>query len=1382
MKTKTIYRRSGLIGTASLLALVVGLQAASADTTASVASIAPGATWPVPILNNLTPTPGTGTASIIGSLQSVGGLSSGTATTTGATNVILTTAGSNSTFNNNNNALFALTRGNNVTSSLGTNSDSAGAVILNAQQVVPGAGANVTSLASSTTGNINSTGLLGNGTNVTGRLNNNSVQARVAYNSAFATLETTVPLTLNTVAVFQGHLAAFSGTGVEPSSFGQVANYNVASMQASSGFTNGAASGTAAATVDDTLLTFSRIYTAFVGTPTISGTYRVNGNVVDASAVSNAADNGILLESGVASTFSGTAFASSTQLSRETTAPVGGALPAISASNTDTIITANFFNLLPGLLLTAEGQNLNTQINNNQISSSATINTSYNLVGFDSALSLAGDSAAVGVNMIYGVTNNALAVFSDNGVVNHQNAYGEVGGPAQSASAETDDASVLFFIEGVAGNTTITMNGNALAATAQGNVNTNLVINHALGGSNDPGATLGNGNSATIDGTFSAANRQLIYRPDIEATMSDSEIQALIGTLNVGGTPFGGFVGGTLRLNDNSVSASANGNVAVGLVDLQGQSVDTSHGALITGATVIADREDGALAQVFGINPVSGVMVANLQFNAQAAGPAGSLLATVRDNTIEAIVADDDGTVEDWEIDNAILTLNGNTFRASSTVNGFTGTANLTAVNSMVGDASVSNSQTVGGFGAIDVGASLTGNTLNAVLGIADLSESLTVRMQDNQFLALANGNEANLSINIDAGSINAGTMLTSAGNNATILPSAVATQETLNTEIRAAGGYVIVNDQAINFSDFSATASGNSILLALDPTTDDLTSSLADTRLDVSGNDIIAQVLGNNAVNRLTIDAGTSLGVSATGAIGGIVSSQTGATVNGVDITLTASAIGNSIGVSVLDGDTADGISNMVLGVESHTDDQGVVHGNTIASLAYASRATNAVTASASSISTLATGVSLTATNGAIDQTVAIDDSALYVLNRQRNEALNTAGTGRGASVDAITADNAIGVFVNSGATGVEDSRLRIQSAAVQANAGANVASNSIDSTAATSSTVAAGILSRQGNSGDVTATNSATSLSLELTAGDGTTHSDIDAVINGNLISSGATGNSASNTVSASAGTSLNGTNGAGAAGVFVGSTLPAGPFLASVQTGTGSLDSNNNAQVLGNLGLLNSQRNYGLAGDPSVINSSLTDPSFSLTVSNGDVTTAQSTLSLSGNEASSQATANAAQNTLKTTAGTGSAVIPTLLNLQSTADTTVSASALNASMATTVDGTIADSTVRTDGNLVLASAQVNTAVNRIETTSTSGILPSSTILNVQESAGNSVSASNSGTSITQVTGLSGFNAATNSTFSVSGNQIGSAATINNATNTVGAPGQSFTRTSSF
>jgi len=116
-------------------------------------------------------------------------------------------------------------------------------------------------------------------------------------------------------------------------------------------------------------------------------------------------------------------------------------------------------------------------------------------------------------------------------------------------------------------------------------------------------------------------------------------------------------------------------------------------------------------------------------------------------------------------------------------------------------------------------------------------------------------------------------------------------------------------------------------------------------------------------------------------------------------------------------------------------------------------------------------------------------------------------------------------------------------------------------------------------------------------------------------------------------------------------------------------------------------------------------------------------------------------------------------------------------NATIALNAAGDTSGGSYRLEGNAIGTSATANSASNAVFASTEVGDLPSATIANHQQSSGISVAASTGGATISMTLGgLSGGSA------SLSGNQIGSAGTINNATNTISAPGQVFTRTSSF
>jgi hypothetical protein len=115
--------------------------------------------------------------------------------------------------------------------------------------------------------------------------------------------------------------------------------------------------------------------------------------------------------------------------------------------------------------------------------------------------------------------------------------------------------------------------------------------------------------------------------------------------------------------------------------------------------------------------------------------------------------------------------------------------------------------------------------------------------------------------------------------------------------------------------------------------------------------------------------------------------------------------------------------------------------------------------------------------------------------------------------------------------------------------------------------------------------------------------------------------------------------------------------------------------------------------------------------------------------------------------------------------------------ASIGLTATGATTGGSFRLEGNAIGTSVTANSASNAILASTEVGDLPSATIANHQQSSGVSVGANTSGATISMTLG-----GLSNGTASLSGNQIGSAGTLNNSTNTISAPGQSFTRTTSF
>ncbi len=1398
-------RRLSLLGSASLLTTTIGfLGAAQADTTAIVGTIDPAATYdaaalpgppgPDLIFDDLS-TAGAAVPPLANILsdQIIGGVATGTATTGGSSVLSGSFVFNNATFSEAGNDIFSQSRGNNVSSLIGTagvagNSD--GAIILNVQQAERDPLGGGLSLSASTEFNFVATVLLGNGQNVTASVTENSITARASFNTAFATIETTVPNGLN-----GGSAGSYAATYVAPPSnqypttLTQTANFNVASVQALSGFSNGSDPGEGTANVDDALIDLTRIYG--VVTTTVSGAYEVSANAIGASTQGNGADNSIFLRSGDSQFFDGTAFVSSTQLSLDSVNPLGN-LSGISATNTDSIISVNFVEAF-GADIAGNGATISLGSDGdsagNIISSSATINSSRNELAFDSSLDLAGGDSPSSLFLSIGPTvpQKLFTATGDFGVANQQTVLPIL--PLQlpqAASAETDDAAIVLFIPDVDASSTLTVNGNAITSTASGNLNTNIVANN--------GGTLGT-DSSVIEGTFLSANRQLLFRPDIDARTTDSEIQALVGTLEILPTPaFGGLVGSTLEVSGNEFAATATGSGASALIDLAGLSIDTG----TDGALILSFHEAGGSALYTGVAVDGGVAIGNNQVNFQNGATAGNISSLVDNNLVEAFVNFDLDTldVSTEAVTNSTVSLDGNRFVASSTMNGFDGLVSLDADTLMTGDVAVGGTQAAGGAGnpanpaapgPFTVAATLTDNAVNAGLGISGTATSLTVAIDNSRFLALANGNDSALGIEVTADSIVGETLLGSGLANALILPGAVAGQEPAGTAILAGAAFLVTSDQLLTQATLSADASGNSVNLGLIP--DDVVDDaiLTDSSLSASGNRFIAQVLGNQTGNAVALVATNSLDLvpDSNGAIAGIVSSQSLVTGTSGDSSLTATAADNSVNIFGMQTQNTASLADVTLNANS----------NVIQSLAFANSASNVITADAASINaTDIGGVGLLAADmGGVDITLSVTSAGFYVINRQRNEALSpeTALFG-GAAVTATTTNNAIDLTLNGGNDGASDTTIHTDLNQLLATAAANVATNAILTSSGVSGDAASGVLNLQGNSGAVTATNSDSLINVVLQANgsdpDDATHNDVTLNVDSNVIGSSATGSSATNVIQATAGTTLNGTNDLLGFGPVNGASIGAAPplltYFATVDTSSGDIDANAGASAVGNLSILNTQRSYGAGDEGLTISSETTDASVGLTVARDDVLSTNATLSLSSNSIQSQAVANVAANAISTTTGTGGPASATVLNNQAAADTTVVASVLNADLAVSVAGSMTNSTITVSDNSIVASADVNSASNSISGTAGVGGLPSGTIVNYQVSTGSSASSTVSGASISQTSGnIAGTpGGLTSSTVVASGNQIGTSSTINNATNRIASPGQSFTRTSSF
>jgi len=1378
----------------------------------------------------------TNTPPVIVSLQGIfGGSDSASAcaddtgsacTFTDGSNVInYNVTANDATYNTDGNLISTSARGNNANNSVGTaNTD--GAVILSGQQVVPD-GALVASVAATTNDSLILQLLAGSGTNVTATANENRVQASASFNTNFSTIDTDVPNGLDGIAGSYLSPTGLGGAGTAtyfPTEVDQIANFNVASVQVNQGFTNGNDANLPTASVDDTAVVLAFLVDPAIDPLEVSGSYGLNGNVVSAQTLGNAADNSVFLFAGESSTFDGSAFVSATQSSSDSTDPAGD-FPGISAGNEDTTIAAGFAAEtqpvgppppLPPVTFgppdIVAGVDLDVTVDGNAIASAATINSSRNEIGLESGLALSGTTLIPGVGVGAG-TNAAAgetAVAADYAVITNQTAAsgnvltggagGQLTGGAdpQSAVAYTDDALIVLAIEDVDADSALSVAGNSITSNASGQVATHLIRNH---GDVTSEVDLGEDASA-VSGAFASVVRQLLVHPDVDASVSGSTIWVNIGADEDDDITFGGLAGSSLVVGDsdltdgvasgNLIRAQATGNGATALVDLIALTMTSDSQ---DGGALISTANNQGLANFTVQDAEAGLMLVNWQaMNLAGDDDTGSVNAELDDVAIDVLINYKDGVVSNTdaiEIADASIAVDGNQAVASASLNSYTGTANIATDTSYDGSiAALSHQLTTGADDSQYLANSeITGANVNVNLGITGEATEITASVSGNSMLSLTNGNDSTQAIAVAGGTtVTVAGVVTGDGNNAQFNDNITdGTSETRVTSLDATGGIVAVSDQTLRATAAESRIEDVEIELVLAaPAAGD--NSLAESTLTLANNSLISQVLGNSAKNSVTVTASTSISVTGEeGAIAGIVSSQS--SVAQIEGTSTPNLNSETFyEAEILD--TSIHADVMVDGLTASTSGTTLaVTGNTLQALTYANSVSNVLSASAPSINgTSSEGVILSAATFGEEMQPTIEGAGLYIMNRQRNEANNTA-SGLGPSVSSFFAGNEVTAVLSGGATGVSNSTLDLNRNTLQGVAAANVAGNTINVNNGTTPTglttdASAGILNRQGNSGsvevDVDGGNLITGTLLGTTA-----HDTVTLNANNNAIGGVATGNLATNAIVAKAATSLNGTNEAGNGGAFIGegASNPGGT-VAAVHTNSGTPDSNPDSFANGNYSILNTQLNYGVAGDgdvPSLINSEVEGSTIALTVPGGAVTTTNSTLSLSGNQVSSQAGANQAVNSISTTASTGGPAYASVLNNQGVSLTNATSAVTDTILALNVEGTATGSSTAANNNSVVASASLNSASNSITSQTTVGSLPGATIVNYQTSSGSSVSASNSGTTIANNAGLSG-GTFSGGNASVSGNQIGSSATINNATNTTGAAGQTFTRTSSF
>ncbi|WP_426701649.1 beta strand repeat-containing protein [Rhodanobacter sp. Col0626] len=435
-----------------------------------------------------------------------------------------------------------------------------------------------------------------------------------------------------------------------------------------------------------------------------------------------------------------------------------------------------------------------------------------NVTGVNDSASLDLSIGAAGVtDGVHGTAAADLALLNTQG-----NQGGTIGGSIV-------DSRIGAEVGGLTGGS-LTATQDHMAASAGGNSAINLV----------------SANGASFDASVAVGNQQANDRTAIQA----SAIGLMVGTLGTGD------VTGDVTVGSSSIAASANGNSAQTVVDLQASNLDAAGtlraGALSTSTSLGLDHSNANYGD-------PGVMVGNLQGNYGADTTIG---AQVADSLLGAMYAGD-VLNNDTSVDYGTIaaTASGNSASTSLAAAGTTGALkavlgsgqyNANAITAIASGNFLGTGSEGGGF----AGSNLTvgGGSLNASASANQATNSLTTAFDSS--LTLASSVNANGSV-MDA---NGGS------NNA---------QAALN----------LLNNQTNDGADVTAvTADGEIGVVGLDAFGDSVT---------VQGNSAGASAIGNSAGNTLAPAAGNLVhgGNGDLAALGNLqlMSGDSTATVSGV-------------------------------------------------------------------------------------------------------------------------------------------------------------------------------------------------------------------------------------------------------------------------------------------------------------------------------------------------------------------------------------------------------------------------------------------------------------------------------------------------------------------
>jgi hypothetical protein len=905
------------------------------------------------------------------------------------------------------------------------------------------------------------------------------------------------------------------------------------------------------------------------------------------------------------------------------------------------------------------------------------------------------------------LTGNVLATTAAFSVQNAQSGQGTV------SAQRSGGPEVQTTITGAISNSKVDASGNTTLAGATSNSAVNGVSVDAVGVSTTTAVQNLQLTSAAVSSLTGQEGALLNNKDGVQVVLGGASIQ-----------------NSQVTVDGNAAGGSATGNAAVNRIDVKGNTIAVGDGLPVAGATSLAGLAgavgDHALSNIqlvtsptisskvaaaFGVDTAVGAVITGSTLSASGNTQSAKAVANTGSNAITLAATDVSARSALLSAQGSTAAVESRSFMQAFAPASVTGSSvklsnnsnsALSVINDVDNKVAVAGGSSVASFvPAIILQGALPGNTaalgdqvlVNRQSAGTSATSTADTAIYNEDSLVPANAGLVSSSFTASGNTTSSEAAANRATNAASLTGGASQSAKTAVLNAQDSNATVAANANNVTkltltgpnaFTGSSATLDGNSTSAAA-------TGSAATNSIDVksstipgsalpavaaAGPALLVTVTADHALANVQMGTGT-VSATATGIVGidtapaSIVGTSTlGVTNNSQSakavantalnsVTLAGSNVGARSALQSTQSGTAavTATSTQELFAPAASTASTVrLSGNSNTALGVMNDATN--TLSVSGVNTLPPGSTGSATlneTGSADNVVATGD---HVLSNRQSAASTISST---ASTSIHNDDNA------APTPGLINGALTISGNSTFAEASANRAANTATVAGSATQGASVGIVNVQGSAAGVTATAS-TVANATLTGAVPLNGSSVS--LDGNTTVALARGNAATNVLESSGGSSYGGA-------ATVGTSSLVGTPLA--------------LNVGASAAILNSQSNSGAVSATSV------GTSYQVALNSTGAGVSNGTVGVTGNTLAAQAVGNSATNRLTQTALNTGAPSAAIGNYQvNTGAVTATVTSVNFGVG--VSGAVGNSTLRTTGNQITASATGNSAVSAI------------------------------------------------------------------------------------